>query len=75
MSRVRNPETGAGVEGATLDDVLDEVRQISARAAASTVLALAENLARIVDASALRPDDVERRMERGRPGQQDDGHS
>lgn len=46
-------------EGATLDDVLDEVRRVSARAAASTVLALAENLPKIVDASAVRPDDVE----------------
>jgi len=46
-------------EGATLDDVLDEVRQVLSRAAASTVLALAENLPKIIDASAVRPDDVE----------------
>ena len=46
-------------EGPTLNDVLDEVRQVAARSAASTVLALAENLPRIVDASAVRPDDVE----------------
>jgi hypothetical protein len=51
----RQPEA----EGATLGDVLDEVREVSARAAASTVLALAENLPKIVDASAVRPDDVE----------------
>ena len=49
----------AEAEGATLGDVLDEVREVSARAAASTVLALAVNLPKIVDASAVRPDDVE----------------
>lgn len=31
-------------EGMTLDDVIDDMRQVLARAAASTVLALAENL-------------------------------
>jgi hypothetical protein len=46
-------------EGATVSDVIDELRRVAARAAASTVLALAENLPKIVDASAVRPDDVE----------------
>jgi len=56
--RVAQKPTPDG-DGPTLNDVLDEVRQASARSAASTVLALAENLPRIVDASAVRPDDVE----------------
>ena len=46
-------------EGMTLDDVADEMRQVLARAAASTVLALAENLPKIIDASAIEHDDVE----------------
>jgi len=46
-------------EGVTLDDVIDDMRQVLARAAASTVLALAENLPKIIDASAVDHDEVE----------------
>jgi hypothetical protein len=46
-------------EGMTLDDVLDDIRRVLARAAASTVLALAENLPKIIDASAVNHEDVE----------------
>ena len=45
-------------EGVTLDD-FDDMRQVLARAAASTVLALAENLPKIIDASAVENDEVE----------------
>ena len=46
-------------EGITLDDVIDDMRQVLARAAASTVLALAENLPKIIDASSVQEDDAE----------------
>jgi hypothetical protein len=57
---LRNAQKRApDAEGPTLNDVLDEVRQVAARSAASTVLALAENLPRIVDATAVQSDVVE----------------
>ena len=37
----------------------DEFRRMAARASASTVLALAENLPKIVDASSIQEEDVE----------------
>lgn len=46
-------------EGMSIDDVIDDMRQVLARAAASTVLALAENLPKIIDASAVAGDEVE----------------
>jgi hypothetical protein len=42
-----------------LADCADDFRRIAARGAASTVLALAENLPKIVDASSVQTQDVE----------------
>lgn len=44
---------------ANIDEFLDEFRRMAARGAASTVLALAENLPKIVDASSMTSEDVE----------------
>lgn len=51
----------SGEADASLSEASDEMRRILARAAASTVLAIAENLPKIIDASSVRgdADDVE----------------
>jgi hypothetical protein len=48
-----------GSEGNGISEYADEFRRTAARAAASTVLALAENLPKIVDASSIQNQEVE----------------
>ena len=48
---------GGSADSAALAEVTDEMRRLLARAASSTVLALAENLPKIVDASSVHQQD------------------
>ncbi|NNH61656.1 hypothetical protein HLI01_33660 [Rhizobium laguerreae] len=48
-----------GAERSEIGEFLDEFRRMAARGAASTVLALAENLPRIVDTSSISSEDSE----------------
>jgi hypothetical protein len=48
-----------GAERSEIGEFLDEFRRMAARGAASTVLALAENLPRIVDTSSISSEDAE----------------
>jgi hypothetical protein len=48
-----------GTDASAVAEAIDDMRLILARAAASTVLAIAENLPKIVDASSIQKDEVE----------------
>ncbi len=52
-------QKSTGTEGNGISEYADEFRRTAARAAASTVLALAENLPKIVDASSMQGQEVE----------------
>jgi len=52
----RGAKTGNGAER-SVEEFADEFRKMAARGAASTVLALAENLPKIVDKSAIDQED------------------
>ncbi|HZZ36878.1 MAG TPA: hypothetical protein VFE03_14230, partial [Caulobacteraceae bacterium] len=53
---LRALQKAKGREGTGLAEVADDFRRMAARGAASTVLALAENLPKIVDASSVQGD-------------------
>jgi hypothetical protein len=55
----RSLQKGEGDEADSTSEYADDFRRMAARGAASTVLALAENLPQIVDASAVQGQDVE----------------
>jgi hypothetical protein len=57
----RSVQKGKGSGGSTdgLAEFADDFRRMAARAAASTVLALAENLPKIIDASSVQAHDIE----------------
>jgi hypothetical protein len=48
-----------GAQGTAIAEAIDDMRLVLARTAASTVLALAENLPKIIDASSVQKDEVE----------------
>ena len=56
---LREKLKGAGADQTAIAEAVDDIRLILARTAASTVLALAENLPKIIDASSVQQDDVE----------------
>jgi hypothetical protein len=51
---LRSMQQANGSEGSGIGEFLDDFRRMAARGAASTVLALAENLPKIVDASSIQ---------------------
>jgi hypothetical protein len=55
----RSLQKGKGEEAVGLAEYIDDFRRMAARGAAATVLALAENLPKIVDASSVQGQDVE----------------
>ncbi|MEI9898919.1 MAG: hypothetical protein WDN31_00980 [Hyphomicrobium sp.] len=56
---LREKLKGDGSDKTAIADAVDDIRLVLARTAASTVLALAENLPKIIDASSVQQDDVE----------------
>lgn len=56
---LREKQKGNGDDAKAIAETVDVMRLVLARAAASTVLALAENLPKIVDASSIQADEVE----------------
>jgi hypothetical protein len=55
----RSLQKGKGDAASGIAEFADDFRRMAARGAASTVLALAENLPKIVDASSVQSQDVE----------------
>ena len=55
----KNTQKASGADGNGIAEFADEFRRTAARASASTVLALAENLPKIVDASSVQSQEVE----------------
>lgn len=56
---LREKQKGDGDDAQSIAETIDTMRLVLARAAASTVLALAENLPKIIDASSIQGEDVE----------------
>lgn len=56
---LREKQKGDGDDAKAIAEAIDTMRLVLARAAASTVLALAENLPKIIDASSIQGDEVE----------------